>query len=181
MRLSKPSLRYHRYGRITREHPRPKKTFVNAHPEAIEIGGDLEDYVPWTLIPDLDPTVRDDICFRRTSFSGMCGEVSLAATSVPEFLKRAVEFLNNKVWGTLSTTMVVSEQSLSDPLVAAAVVRTIADLHYGTVTLNGPGTRGFYTMIAGPGAGILVHRFKISNRARAGRPISSCSTSTEDS
>jgi len=71
MRLSKPSLRYHRYGRITREHPRPKKTFVNAHPEAIEIGGDLEDYVPWTLIPDLDPTVRDDICFRRTSFSGM--------------------------------------------------------------------------------------------------------------
>lgn len=121
---------------------------MNAHPEAIEIGGDLEDHVPWTLIPDLDPTVRDDICFRRTSFSGMCGEVSLDATSVPEFLKRAVEFLNNTVWGTLSNTMVVSEQSLSDPLIAAAMVRTIADLHYGTVALNGPGTWGFYTIIA---------------------------------
>ena len=125
-----------------------QKTFVNAHPEAIEIGGGLEDHVPWTVIPDLDPTVRDDICFRRESFSGMCGEVSLNAASVPEFLNRAVEFLNNTVWGTLSATMVVSEQSLADPPIAAAVERAIADLHYGTVALNGPGTLGFYTMMA---------------------------------
>lgn len=125
-----------------------QKTFVRAHPEAIEIGGDLEDHVPWTLVPDLDPATHDDICFRRESFSGLCGEVTLDASSVPNFLDQAVEFLNNTVWGTLSATMVVSEQSLSDPRIEAAVERAIENLRYGTVALNGPGTLGFYTMIA---------------------------------
>jgi acyl-CoA reductase-like NAD-dependent aldehyde dehydrogenase len=131
-----------------------QQVFVKAHPEAIEIGGGLEDHVPWTVIPDLDPMVSDDICFRRESFSGLCGEVSLDAPSVPEFLDQAVEFLNGTVWGTLSTTLVVGEKSLADDQIASAVERSIADLRYGTVALNGPGTWGFYTMIA-PWGGFL--------------------------
>lgn len=125
-----------------------QKLFVMAHAQAIEIGGELEDHVPWTVIPDLDPSVEDDICFRRESFSGLCGEVTLDAPTVPEFLEQAVEFLNHTVWGTLSATMVVSEKSLSDPMIGAAVERTIEDLRYGTVALNGPGTFGFYSGIA---------------------------------
>ena len=121
---------------------------MKAHPEAIQIGGDSEDKVPWTVIPNLDPNTSDDICYRLESFSGMCGEVVFEASSVTEFIKRAVDFLNNTVWGTLSTTIVVSEDSLANPLISRAVERAIADLRYGTIALNAPGTWGFHTMVA---------------------------------
>jgi acyl-CoA reductase-like NAD-dependent aldehyde dehydrogenase len=124
-----------------------QKSFVKAHPEAIEIGGGLEGHVPWTVIPGLDPTVSNDICFRRESFSGLCGEVTLDARSVPDFIDKAVDFLNKSIWGTLSVTIVVDEKQ-SDPELAASVERAIENLHYGTVALNGPGVLGFATMIA---------------------------------
>jgi acyl-CoA reductase-like NAD-dependent aldehyde dehydrogenase len=125
-----------------------QKIFVEAHPEAIQLGGGSEEHVPWTVIPDLDPNASDDICFRRESFSGLCGEVSLEANSVPEFLNRAVNFLNDTVWGTLSATLVVSQESLADPPIARAVEGAISDLRYGTIALNSPGTWGFYQMNA---------------------------------
>jgi aldehyde dehydrogenase (NAD(P)+) len=78
--------------------------------------------------------------------------VTLDAPSVAEFLDQAVRFVNNTVWGTLSATVVVSQQSLSDARVDAAVERAVANLRYGTVALIGPGTLGFYTML-GPWGG----------------------------
>ena len=125
-----------------------QRMFVEAHPEAIQIGGGSEDRVPWTVIPNLDPNATDDICFRHESFSGLCGEVSLEAPSVPEFLNRAVGFLNSMVWGTLSVTLVTSEDSLAEPATRGAVEQAIAALRYGTVALNVPGTWGIYAMIA---------------------------------
>jgi hypothetical protein len=78
----------------------------------------------------------------------MVGEVTLEASSVPEYLERTVHFLNETVWGTLSATLVVDEKTLANPEIARAVERTIADLRYGTVALNAPGTWGFYNMIS---------------------------------
>ncbi len=124
-----------------------QKDFVKAHPEAIEIGGELEDHVPWTIIPDLDPQASQDICFRRESFSGLCGEVTLDAPTIPDFLDAAVDFLNHTVWGTLSTTIVVNEKRMT-PDLSLAVDHAIEKLRYGTVALNGPGVLGFATMIA---------------------------------
>jgi acyl-CoA reductase-like NAD-dependent aldehyde dehydrogenase len=129
-----------------------QRIFVDAHPEAIQIGGNTDGHVPWTVIPNLDPSATDDICFRRESFSGMCGTVELDAPTVPEYLERAVEFLNSTVWGTLSATLVASEDSLDDPMTEDAVARAIADLRYGTVALNVPGMWGIYSMI-GPWGG----------------------------
>ncbi len=124
-----------------------QRAFVNAHPEAIEIGGGMEDHVPWTIIPDLDPANAGDICFRRESFSGMCGEVTLDAPTAADFIEKAVDFLNGTVWGTLSATFVVDENRL-DQVIEAAMEKAIEGLRYGTVALNGPGVLGFATMIA---------------------------------
>jgi len=135
-----------------------QRTFVAAHPEAVQVGGGQVDHVPWTVIRDVDPAQRDDICFTQESFSGMVAETALEAPSVPEYLERVVGFLNGTVWGTLSTTLVVSEETMADPAVHRAVERTVSDLRYGSVALNGPATWGFYTMItpwgAFPGSGI---------------------------
>jgi hypothetical protein len=125
-----------------------QRMFIREHPEAKEIRGGEKDRVPWTIIEGVDPNKTNDICFRRESFSGLCAETSLTAKSPKEFLDKAVKFLNDTIWGNLSVTLVANKAILSDPEMGAAVEKAIADLRYGTVALNGPGTWGFYVMIA---------------------------------
>jgi acyl-CoA reductase-like NAD-dependent aldehyde dehydrogenase len=129
-----------------------QKEFIIAHPEAVQIGGHIEDHIPWTVIPNLDPSATNDICFRRESFSGLCGEVAIDAPSIPKFIDQAVGFLNTTVWGTLSATLVINDESLEDPAISDTVDQAITDLRYGTVALNAPGTWGMQTMMAPWGA-----------------------------
>ncbi|MHA2141536.1 MAG: aldehyde dehydrogenase family protein [Candidatus Thorarchaeota archaeon] len=129
-----------------------QRTFVREHPDAIEIGGSDENHIPWTIIEGVDANSANDICFRMESFSGLCAETSLSASSPLEFLDLAVKFLNDTVWGNLSVTLVANKAILRDPKMSAAIEGAIADLQYGTVALNGPGTWGFYGMSAPWGA-----------------------------
>lgn len=110
--------------------------FLAKHPEGEQFGGRTADRLPWTLIPNLDPARDGDICFTTEAFCGIVGETPIAAPSIPQFLDRAVTFLNEKVWGTLAAGLIVHPRSLRDPEVAAAVERAVADLRYGTVSLN---------------------------------------------
>ena len=129
-----------------------QQAFVKAHPEAVQIGGDDDEHIPWTVIPDLDPGAEGDICFRRESFSGLCAETSLEAGSVPEYLDKAVEFLNGTVWGTLSATILASEESLADPEVGAAIEGAVSGLRYGSIGINVTAVWSFYSMTATWGA-----------------------------
>jgi acyl-CoA reductase-like NAD-dependent aldehyde dehydrogenase len=114
--------------------------FVAAHPEAERFGEEARDLaadrLPWTLIAGLDPAARGDICYTTEAFCGLFGETPIGAGSVPEYLERAVAFANDTLWGTLNVTLLVPPAALADPAVAAAVERAIADLRYGTVSVN---------------------------------------------
>jgi len=110
--------------------------FLARHPEGEQFGGRTADRLPWTLIPNLDPVRGGDICFTTEAFCGIMGEAPVAAPSVRQFLDRAVDFVNEKVWGTLAAGIIVHPGSLRDREVAAAVERAIANLRYGTVSLN---------------------------------------------
>jgi acyl-CoA reductase-like NAD-dependent aldehyde dehydrogenase len=110
--------------------------FLAKHPEAEQFGGRTADRLPWTFIPNLDPKRDGDICFTTEAFCGIMGETPIAAPTVPQFLEQAVAFVNEKVWGTLAAGLIVHPRSLRDPEVAAAVERAVADLRYGTVSLN---------------------------------------------
>lgn len=112
-------------------------TFLSQHRETAEtFGTRAGDRLPWMLIPDLDPANRDDVAFTTEAFCGVCGETGLPADSVPEFIDRAVAFCNDVLWGTLNATLIVHPESLKDPGVASAVDRALADLRYGTVSVN---------------------------------------------
>jgi acyl-CoA reductase-like NAD-dependent aldehyde dehydrogenase len=111
--------------------------FTDAHKEAEWFGEDGAGCVPFTLIPDLDPASEDEIAFTTEAFCGVIGEVGLdAPRSVVEYLEQAVEFCNERLWGTLSATIIVHPKSLKDPMVADAVERAIDDLRYGSVVVN---------------------------------------------
>ena len=110
--------------------------FITQHPEAHQFGSRSDDHLPWTLIPRLNPTHADDICFKREAFCGLCAETGIAAADVPDFLERAVQFANDTLWGTLSATVIVHPASLRQPEIHDAVERAIEKLHYGTVSIN---------------------------------------------
>ncbi|HEX9941401.1 MAG TPA: aldehyde dehydrogenase family protein [Thermoanaerobaculia bacterium] len=111
--------------------------FLGQHRETAETFGTRGgDRLPWMLIPDLDPANRDDIAFTTEAFCGVFGETGFQADTAPEFIDRAVAFCNNVLWGTLNVTLIVHPESLKDPGVASAVERAIANLRYGTVSVN---------------------------------------------
>lgn len=112
------------------------ETFVAAHPEAETFGPQGEGQVPWTLIPDVDPTNRDDIVFRTEAWNGVFAEVGLDGDDVATFLSDAVEFANETLWGTLGATLLIHPATEKDPVNAVAVDQAIADLRYGTVSVN---------------------------------------------
>jgi len=122
--------------------------FVAAHPDARQFGDGTGDRLPWTLIPDVDPDDRDDICFQTESFCSLFAETALEAPTVADYVLRAVEFANNTLWGTLTATLIVHPDSLADQLVTSAVDRALAELRYGTVLVNLFAVYSAYFMVA---------------------------------
>jgi hypothetical protein len=126
--------------------------FVESHPEALQLGDPKSGELPWTFIPEVDSSRRDDICFRREAFLGLFAETALEADSVVDFIGKAVEFANENLWGSLCASIVVHPKSMKDPLIAAAVEKAIADLRYGSVVVNHWGAIAYYMSITPWGA-----------------------------
>ncbi len=103
---------------------------------AIKLGEAREGTLPWTLITDLDPATADEPLFNTEPFCSILSETSVGSSDPIEFLDRAVDFVNERLWGTLSATLVVHPKSMKNPPVAAAVERAITRLRYGTVAVN---------------------------------------------
>jgi acyl-CoA reductase-like NAD-dependent aldehyde dehydrogenase len=117
--------------------------FLAAHPEAECYGDPGDGELPWTFIPKVDPSDPQDICFTTEAFCSLFSETGLAATGAAEFLDEAVRFANERLWGSLTATLLVHPDSLRDPEVAAAVERAVANLRYGTVGVNQWGAMAF--------------------------------------
>jgi Aldehyde dehydrogenase family len=118
-------------------------TFVAAHPEAERFGDAGDGSVPYTMIPGLRTQTNDEIAFTTESFNGVFGEVGIAASGTVDYIRKAVEFANDGMWGTLGCSLIVHPKSLEDPEVARAVDQAIADLRYGTVAVNHWSALGF--------------------------------------
>ncbi len=91
------------------------------------------EYLPWKFRRDLEPIIETHL-FTQESFVCVFGETALAAKSPAEFLNEAVDFANERMWGTLSAALTVPpeyQQSLSDDLVSAT-----DRLRYGTIGIN---------------------------------------------
>lgn len=111
-------------------------TFLAAHPEAVQYGPRGKGRVPWTLISGLDPSNEDELCFTTEAWCGVTSEVALPASSEAAFVKEAVRFANDVLWGTLNAAILVHPDSLRDPAVATAVDVAVAELRFGSVAVN---------------------------------------------
>ncbi len=113
-----------------------QEMFLAHHPDAQEFGAKGEGQVPWTLIDHLDPSASGDICFNTESWCGQTSEVALSASSIAQYIDQAVDFCNERIWGTLACSILVHPKTLKDSAVAEAVERAIAHLRYGAIAIN---------------------------------------------
>jgi len=97
--------------------------------------GQGEGALPWTIVAGLDPAAADP-AFTTEPFCSMLSETSIGSEDPLEFLARAVDFVNERVWGTLSAHVVVHPRTLADPTLSRAVEQAIRRLRYGTVAVN---------------------------------------------
>ena len=113
----------------------PDESFTAAYPSAERLGASRSGVVPPTLVADLSPD-DDGPAFREESFCAFTVETSLGGADAGEFLAAAVDFCNDKVWGSLNAGIIVHPKSLKDPRVKAAVDRAIANLRAGSIGVN---------------------------------------------
>lgn len=110
--------------------------FKAEYPKAKVVGKGGGDVVPWTVIPRLD---GNDYALTNEAFCGVVAFVELEApeavgASVPRFLDAAVEFANQRCWGTLSCALLVHPDSEEDN--HEALARAVRDLRYGGIGIN---------------------------------------------
>lgn len=91
--------------------------------------------LPWTLVRDIDPQ-REPRWLEEESFVCACAETALDAGSPAEFLDRAVDFVNQRVWGTLGAGLMVHPKSRKGQENEERFRRAVARLRYGTVAVN---------------------------------------------
>ncbi|MBF8291016.1 MAG: aldehyde dehydrogenase [Chloroflexi bacterium] len=112
------------------------EAFRATHPTAEPIGLPVDAELPWLLIPGLDPEASGDSCFRVEAFCSVVAETPIDAPDRATFLDRATAFANETLWGSLNATLIIDGRSAREPATAAALDRAIADLRYGTVSIN---------------------------------------------
>jgi acyl-CoA reductase-like NAD-dependent aldehyde dehydrogenase len=100
------------------------------------VGTPKEGELAYAIIPDVDPSRSDEPAFSEEPWCSILAETRLDGEEVGSFLENAVRFLNERVWGTLSASIIVHPNTLADPKSAAAVEKAIRELRYGTVVVN---------------------------------------------
>ena len=109
------------------------QSFLDRYPQAQALGTRTETIVPWTVVFDLPPQFGE-YALSTEAFCGVLAEVSLDAATPAEFLTQATTFANEKIWGTLSCTIVVDSTTQGQH--GEEVRAAIADLRYGSVGVN---------------------------------------------
>ena len=113
-----------------------RDAFLAEHPDAHQIGGSRGGTMPWTIIRNVDASKTSDICLNVEAFCALTAETALAAESPADFVRRATEFCNDVVWGTLSMTLIADPRTMKHPETGPAIEQAIADLRYGSIGVN---------------------------------------------
>jgi acyl-CoA reductase-like NAD-dependent aldehyde dehydrogenase len=149
------------------------QAFLDRYPQSEPLGTRTPAIVPWTLIPDV-PSVAGEYALTEEAFCGVLAQVSIDADTAPDFLTKAVEFANDRVWGTLSCTLLIDTQTQQK--YHAELDAAIASLKYGAIGVNiwsgmifyfGATTWGAYpgNTVADIGSGIgFVHNSYLFDR-----------------
>jgi acyl-CoA reductase-like NAD-dependent aldehyde dehydrogenase len=96
---------------------------------------ELDERLPWTLFRDVKPDENPQF-FAEESFVCILVEVALDAPSCESFLRQAVDFANERLWGTLCAALTVPDRFRSDPANEQRLQTAVRDLRYSAIAIN---------------------------------------------
>lgn len=109
------------------------RAFLDHYPAADKLGPASSDIVPWTILPDVPPE-KGEYALTNEAFCGVLAVVELEANDAPSFLRAAVPFANETMWGTLSC-MVLCDTA-TEKEYKTEVENALAGLRYGGIGFN---------------------------------------------
>ncbi len=108
--------------------------FVSQHENVEAIGPRTDDTLPWTMMLDVDATKTEQSCFGEEAFCGIVAQTVLPGADASEYLKNAVKFCNEHVWGTLNAGIIIDPRT--EKFLGDVVEQAIDDLKVGSVAIN---------------------------------------------
>lgn len=110
-------------------------SFLQAHLEAKQLGTKVEQgKLNWTTIFHVDPNAKDDIVFTREAWCGIVAETGLPETDPLAFFQSAIDFCNDRLWGTLSCSLIVDPRTAKK--LGPQLEEGVSQLRYGSVAVN---------------------------------------------
>ncbi|MDQ6848334.1 MAG: aldehyde dehydrogenase family protein [Candidatus Dormibacteraeota bacterium] len=109
-----------------------QRALATSHQRATTLGGDAA--APTTLITGLDSADVSESGFRDEAFGPVLTATTLGGANVDDFLERAVDFCNDRLWGTLGANIIIHPSTARRH--AAALDRAVARLRYGCIGVN---------------------------------------------
>src|SRR5262249_54535415 len=113
-----------RYAKLTKDHE-----------SVVKLGRPESGKLQWAMIRGLDPKAEDPL-FTTEPFCGILSEVALPERDPAAFLRAAASFSNGKLWGTLSSSIIINPKTEQESGVKAALDAAIDELRYGVVAIN---------------------------------------------
>jgi aldehyde dehydrogenase (NAD(P)+) len=104
---------------------------VKAHPDARVL--DSGAGVPRTLISNVAPGSAD-FCFSEEAFGGVLTETRLPGADARTFLRNAVAFCNDSLWGTLGANLLIHPETIKE--LGSDFDDALAQLRYGCIAIN---------------------------------------------
>lgn len=108
--------------------------FTEFDEETVTVGDADDDELPYAIILNVDPNDEDHPAFRDEAWCTVMAETRLPGNDPGEFLRNAVDFCNDVLWGTLNASVVIHPETRRD--LGVTVDDAIDDLLYGTIVLN---------------------------------------------
>ena len=127
-----------------------QRAFASAHPDAHLVDRPSGDVVPRTVIRGLDSSELSEICFRTEVFASVLTMTSLAARDPGEYLLAAIDFVNNRLLGTLGANVIIHPETMKS--LAGRFEDALSRLRYGCVAVNSWTGVGFLIAQASWGA-----------------------------
>ncbi|MBS3770962.1 MAG: aldehyde dehydrogenase family protein [Bacteroidales bacterium] len=107
------------------------KAALEAHPQA-EIFGNGG--ISSILITNIPSDANDECCFKEEAFCPVLAQTGLPGDTTTGYLKNAVDFCNEKLFGTLGATILAHPKVIKE--LGTDLKRAITDLRYGSIGIN---------------------------------------------
>jgi acyl-CoA reductase-like NAD-dependent aldehyde dehydrogenase len=127
-----------------------QRTLVAPHPDAFLVDQPPDDNIPRTVITGLDSAADDEVCFQVEAFASVLAVTNLPGGDPGDYLERAIEFANTRLWGTLGANILVHPTTIK--ALGSWFEDAIAKLRYGCIAINSWTGVGFLLAQASWGA-----------------------------